>query len=188
MKTFKEYLTESKKVYSFKVKVAGEVPEKFQEGLKARLGRCGALTVSKVSSTPIQESPLDFPELKNMEVTVFEVVCEYPVTSPEIVSDIKNMGLDEACFRVRGSNEPTEQEQVLANAEPSGEAFLDETDMDKGNTKIKHKDYFGDEFNKSFLKDLSKAAKDRKKEGINTEYKLPKGKTDKAGTKSALGS
>ncbi len=188
MKTFKEYLTESKKVYSFKVKVAGEVPEKFQEGLKTRLGRCGAIEVKKLTSTPIQESPLDFPELKNMEVTVFEVTCEYPVTSPEIIADIKCMGLDESCFRVRGSNEPTEQEQVLANAEPSGESFLDENDLDKGNTKIKHKDYFGDEFNKGFLKDLSKAAKDRKKEGINTEYKLPKGKTDKAGAKSALGS
>lgn len=188
MKTFKEYLTEGKKVYSFKVKVAGEVPEKFQEGLKTRLGRCGAITVNKVASSPIQESPLDFPELKNMEVTVFEVTCEYPVTGPEIATDVKCMGLDEACFRVRGSNEPTEQEQVLATAEPTGDAVLDETDMDKGNTKIKHKDYFGDEFNKGFLKDLSKAAKDRKKDGVNVEYKLPKGKLDKAGAKSAIGS
>ena len=37
MKTFKEYLAESKKVYSFKVKVAGELPEKFQETLKTHL-------------------------------------------------------------------------------------------------------------------------------------------------------
>jgi hypothetical protein len=123
-----------------------------------------------------------------MEVTVFEVICEYPVTSPELSVEIKNMGLDEACYRVRGSNEPTEQEQILANAEPTGEALLDENDLDAANTKIKHKDYFGDEFNKGFLKDLSKAAKDRKKDGVQTEYKLPKAKTDKAGAKSAMGS
>jgi hypothetical protein len=188
MKTFKEYLTESKKVYSFKVKVAGELPEKFQEGLTARLGRCGVMSVKKLTTTPIQESPLDFPELTNMEVTVFEVICEYPVTSPEITVEVKNMGIDEACFRVRGANEPSEQEQVLAAAEPSGDALLDENDLDQGNTKIKHKDYFGDEFNKGFLKDLSKAAKDRKKDGVQTEYKLPKAKTDKAGAKSAIGS
>lgn len=188
MKTFKEYLTESKKVYSFKVKVAGDVPEKFQEGLKARLGRCGVMKVEKLSSTPIQESPLDFPELKNMEVTVFEVTCEYPVTGPEISEDIKHMGLDEACFRVRGSNEPTEQEQVLATAEPSGEALLDETDLDKANAKVKHKDYFGDDFNKGFLKDLSKTAKQQKKENGQGEYKLPKQKQDKEGAKSAVGS
>jgi hypothetical protein len=188
MKTFKEYLTESKKVYSFKVKVAGELPEKFQEGLKTQLGRCGVMKVEKLSSTPIQESPLDFPELKNMEVTTFEVICEYPTTSPEIVVDIKCMGLDESYFRVRGSNEPSEQEQILATAEPSGEALLDEIDLEKGNTKVKHKDYFGDDFNKSFLKDLSKTSKQQKKENGQGEYKLPKQKQDKEGAKSAIGS
>jgi hypothetical protein len=188
MKTFKEYLTESKKSYSFRVKVAGELPEKFQEGLKTRLGRCGVMKVEKLSSTPIQESPLDFPKLKNMEVTVFEVTCEYPVTSPEISEDIKHMGIDESCFRVRGSNEPSEQEQGLATDDPSGESLLDESDLDKGNAKIKHKDYFGSDFNKSFLKDLEKTSKASKKETGQGEYKLPKGKTDKAGTKSALGS
>jgi hypothetical protein len=188
MKTFKEYLTESKKVYNFKVKVAGELPEKFQEGLTARLGRCGVMSVKKLTTTPIQESPLDFPELTNMEVTVFEVICEYPVTSPEISVEIKNMGLDENCYRVRGANEPTEQEQVLAAVEPSGEALLDEIDLEKGNTKVKHKDYFGDEFNNGFLKDLSKTAKQQKKDSGQGEYKLPKTKQDKVGAKSALGS
>jgi hypothetical protein len=188
MKTFKEYLTESTKVYSFKIKVAGELPENFQEGLKQRLERCKVVTLEKLSTTPIQKLPLDFPGLENKEVTVFEVVTEYPITSPEISLDIKNMGLDEACFRVRGSNEPSEAEQVLADNEPSGDALLDENDLDKGATKIKHKDYFGDEFNKSFLKDLAKAAKDRKKDGVQIEFKLPKAKEDKAGTKSAVGS
>lgn len=187
MKTFKEYLAESKKVYSFKIKVAGELPEKFQEGLKARLDRCKVVTLEKQSTTPIQKNPLDFPTLENKEVTVFEVICEYPITAPEIAVDIKNMGLDEDCFRVRGSSEPSEVEQVLANNEPSGEALLNDNTY-KESTNAKHKDYFGDDFNKGFLKDLSKAAKDRKKEGVQTEYKLPKAKTDKAGAKSAIGS
>jgi hypothetical protein len=110
------------------------------------------------------------------------------VTSPEITAEVKNMGLDEACFRVRGANEPTEQEQILAAVEPTGEALLDENDLEKGNTKVKHKDYFGDEFNKGFLKDLSKTAKQQKKESGQGEYKLPKTKQDKVGAKSALGS
>jgi hypothetical protein len=123
-----------------------------------------------------------------MEVTTFEVVCEYPVTSPELVKAVLETGFPESCLRVRGSNEPSEQDQVLATAEPSGEALLDEQDLEKGNTKIKHKDYFGDDFNKGFLKDLSKAAKERTKEGNQVEYKLPKAKQDKAGAKSAIGS
>jgi hypothetical protein len=99
------------------------------------------------------------------------------------------MGLEESTFRVRGSGEPSEQEQVLADSEPSGEALLDENDLDKGAGKIKHKDYFGNDFNRTFLKDLEKTAKQRKKEESGpTEYKLPKAKADKAGLKSAMGS
>jgi hypothetical protein len=188
MKTFKEYLVENKKVYSFKVKVAGEIPENFQESLKTKLERCKVMTFEKLSTTPIQKFPLDFPEKNNMEVTVFEVVTEYPITPPEIAAMVAESGINEDCFRVRGSSEPTEIDQLLMDAEPKGEALLDEQDIDKGAGKIKHKDYFGDDFNKSFLKDLTKAAKDRKKDGINVEYKLPKGKQDKAGAKSALGS
>lgn len=187
MKTFKEYLAESKKTYSFKVKVAGELPEKFQEALKSRLECCKVLTLEKVASTPIQKLPLDFPGKENMEVTVFEVITEYPVTSPEISTHVKSMGIDEDCFRVRGSGEPSEQEQLLADNEPSGEALLDEVDMDKGAGKIKHKDYFGDDFNKGFLKDLQKTSKQRSKDGFNTEYKVGKQKADKAGTSSPVG-
>ena len=182
MKTFKEYLTESKKVYNFKIKVAGDLPESFQENLKTSLGRCGVSKLEKIATTPIQALPLDFPNHPNTEVHVFEVVCEYPVTAPELATDVKALGLAETSFRIRGVDEDSESPLV----EPTDTALLDEVEYK--DLKIKHKDYFGDDFNKSFLKDLDKTAKARKKEGVQTEYKLPKGKTDKNGTKSALGS
>jgi hypothetical protein len=78
MKTFKEYLVENKKIYSFKIKVAGDVPEKFQEALKSRLDSCKVMTFEKLSTTPIQKLPLDFPGKENMQVTIYEVICEYP--------------------------------------------------------------------------------------------------------------
>ena len=187
MKTFKEYLAESKKVHSFKIKVAGELPENFQDGLKTRLDRCKVITFEKINTTPIQELPLDFPGLKNMEVTIFEVVTEYPITSPEIAKEVKELGLTDSCFRVRGSGEPTELDQLLATDEPSGQALLDDAQY-KESGKVNHKDYFGDDFNKGFLKDLAKTAKERKKEGGQVEYKLPKHKQDKEGAKSAIGS
>lgn len=188
MKTLKEYLAESKKVYSFKIKVAGELPESFQESLKTSLDRCKVMKMEKMSTTPIQALPLDFPTMKNVEVHVFEVICEYPITAPEIAADLKSMGLTEECFRVRGSGEPSEIEQVLADNEPSGEALLNDSSYST-KTDAKHKDYFGDDFNRTFLKDLEKSAKQKKKEQTGpVEYKLPKAKADKAGLKSAIGS
>lgn len=178
MKSFREYLTESKKLYSFKVKVAGEVPEKFQENLKLRLDKCSCIKLEQVAKTAVQKLPLDFPTHENMEVTVFEMVCEYPITAPQVAVYVKELGIDEDCFRVRGSGEPSEVDQLL----------LDDEDKEIKEVKVKHKDYFGDDFNKGFLKDLNKAAKDRKKDQGAGEYKLPKAKEDKAGAKSAIGS
>ena len=187
MKTLKEYLTESKKVYSFKIKVAGELPESFQENLKTSLERCKVAKLEKISTTPIQSLPLDFPTMSNCEVHIFEVTCEYPITSPEISNDLKSLGLTEETFRVRGSDEPSEMEQVFADTKSKTEVLL--ADATAGDNKIKGKDYFGDDFNKTFLKDLEKAAKQRKKgQDGPTEYKLPKAKADKAGLKSAMGS
>jgi hypothetical protein len=186
MKTLKEYLTESKKVYSFKIKVAGELPESFQENLKTSLERCKVAKLEKISTTPIQSLPLDFPTMQNCEVHIFEVTCEYPITSPEISNDLKSLGLTEETFRVRGSDEPSEMEQAVTTA-PKTEVLL--ADAQAGDPKIKGKDYFGDDFNKAFLKDLEKASKQRKKDQDGpTEYKLPKTKADKAGLKSAMGS
>lgn len=187
MKTFKEYLAESKKVYPFKIKVAGELPEGFEAKLKQQLDRCGVQSFENLGTTPIQKFPLDFPEMTNKEVTVFEVVCSYPITAPEIVNHVKSLGMVEACFRVRNSGDATEIEQALMDNEPSGEALLNDSQY-KETTDAKHKEYFGNDFNKGFLKDLEKAAKERKKAGAMAEYKLPKAKEDKAGAASAIGS
>ncbi len=188
MKLFKEYLAESKKVYNFKVKVAGELPESFQENLKTSLDRCKCIKLEKLTTTPIQALPLDFPTMKNCEVHVFEVICEYPITSPEIANDVKLLGVDEDSFRVRGSGEPSEADQVTQNEIINPDGLLTDSNY-KESTNVKHKDYFGDDFNKGFLKDLEKTSKKNKKDQTGpTEYKLPKAKTDKTGLKSAMGS
>lgn len=163
MKTFKEYLTEGKKVYSFKIKVAGEVPEKFEENVKTRLGRCNVMTFEKVKSTPVQALPLDFPELKNCEVSIYEVVCEYPVVAPEIKSELLAMGMCETHLRVKNSADPSESEQEMQNELLSDSALLSD-DKYKEHGKVKQKDYFGADYNKGFLKDLEKVSKTRKKE------------------------
>ena len=193
MKTFKEYLAESKKLYGFKIKVAGEVPEKFSENLKQRLDRCGVNTLDETVKTPVQRLPIDFPELKNVPVTVFSVICEYPITSPEIESELKEMGMDPCCFRVRGAGEPTEVEQEQMLADPSGKALLQDTDYSEM-AAVEYKNYFGDDFNASFLQELAKTAKERNKElGHDSSDpdvlgSAPKVDTDKAGAKSAMGS
>ena len=186
MKTLKEYLTESAKTYNFRIKVAGEAPEGFEESVHASLQRYGCQGVKKVGNSPIQKQAKDFPDLEHVEVTVFENTCTYPVTPLEISVAIKNnVQLEYSHFRVRNVNDPYEIDQMSAMDEPSGNAVLEDPNY-KEVGKVKAKDYFGDDFNKSFLKDLTKASKERTKE---SEYKMAKpAKQDKLGAKSALGS
>lgn len=187
MKTFNEYLTESKKTYGFRIKVAGNLAEGFADKVKSGLAKYGCMKVEKSTTTPIRPTALDFPELKNIEVTMFEADCEYPVTPQQVSILIREFtGMPESHFRVRNIND-TSEEGYFDPAEPNGKSLLntDLTDPEK----IRHRDYFGDDHVTNFLKDIAKEAKARKKdEGQNVEYKLPKHKEDKAGTKSAVGS
>ncbi len=185
MKTFKEYLAESKKAYPFRLKVAGELPENFVNDLKDCIGKANPTIIEK-SKTPIQATPLDFPELSNVEVHTFEVVCEYPITAPELSEHVK-WYVPESNFRVRNGGDTGEQEHNTVDMEPSGESLLTDSQY-KEAPKVKTKDYFGDDFNKSFLKDLSKASKQRNKDGFNSEYKISKPKTDKTGSTSPISS
>ena len=159
MKTLKEYLTESKKVYSFKIKIACDLPEGFEANFKAALENYSVSRFEKTKTTPVQESPMDFPEVKNASVTMFEVDLEYPIISPEIVNILAaDLGCREEHVRVRGANEA--DIEYDPSAETNAKALLD-TPYEKG---AKFKDYFGDAYNKSFLKDLEKASKQRKKD------------------------
>lgn len=192
MKTFREYLSESKKQFAFRVKIAGDVPEKFAENLKKHLSDVNCTSFSEGKKMPIASLPLDFPDHEDgKEVTTFEVVTEYPTTPDQIATHIVEMGLDRHCFRVKTVNDPSELEQEEFVAEKSGESLLGVDVKDK----IKAKDYFGDEFNKGFLQQLSKDAKARKKELGQNETKnvdvlgsAMKVKQDKAGAASPVGS
>lgn len=80
MKKLKDYLTESKKTYRFKVGIAGDLPEGINERLKNALEKFSVESLSSGKKTPIQERPLDFPNLENVDVTYWDVEVNYPTT------------------------------------------------------------------------------------------------------------
>lgn len=111
MRKFREYLAESKKNWTFRVKVAGEMPEKFESTLKTILEKWDA-SVDYAGATPVQKLPLDFPQLENKEVHIFDVIANYPVTSDEIKNMVRERAhLSTACFVVKSCCDPTEEYQ-----------------------------------------------------------------------------
>lgn len=129
MKSFVEILTESKKVYPFKIGVAGELPDGCKESIETCLKKYGIESMSAGKKTPIQERPLDFPQLQNMEVTYFEVDLNYP-TTPQVLQEYvgKCCGIDQSYIIVRGANENQEMYQEEAD-DAEYEVALTKEDM-----------------------------------------------------------
>lgn len=162
MKSFKEYLTESAKRYDFRIKLACECSTEHETKLKTMLERFSVAEFKKVGKTPIQELPLDFPKLKNREVTVYEVSLEYPTTQFELTEYISSgLGMTNEELAVRSPNEPTEAYQQPVEKREG--ALLDDPNY-KEAANAKFEDYYGEKYNASFLQSLNNDAKERRKE------------------------
>jgi hypothetical protein len=173
MKTFKEYLSESKKVYDFKIKIAGDFAA--EDKLKQMLERFVVSSFKKTGTTPIQALPLDFPKIRNSQVTVYEVALEYPTTPYELHEYI-SAGIEKGpdYVVVRKPGEPTEAYQL--DAEMHEGSLLQDPNYTEV-AKIDTKDYYGTEYNESLVKTLNDDLKAMRKERGETIPSTVEGKT-----------
>lgn len=185
MKQFIEYLNESKKVYQFKIGVAGQVPEGFEDTLETVLQKYGVEKMSNGKKTPIQERPLDFPQLQNTEVTYYEVDLKYATTVQVLQEYVGNCcNLHQSHLIVRNINEPQELYQQEKSTE-AYEALLDIQDMG-GESAQKNA---GTDRVMDLLKELELARKEREHDPINaTPAGESKDISNKENTKSVVGS
>jgi hypothetical protein len=157
MKSFAEFLTESKKSYKFKIGIAGELPEGAEDRLKTALEKYDLVDISSGKKTPIQERPLDFPQLQNVEVTYYEVEVNYPTTVQVLQEYIANYtDINYAYVIVRNENEPQELYQQEAEQE-AYVAKLSQDDMGGESAQ----DSAGANRVMDLLKELDKARKER---------------------------
>jgi hypothetical protein len=185
MRSFKELLTESKKTYEFKIGVAGPLPEGFEDRMETSLKKFNVSNMTSGKKTPIQERPLDFPQLQNMEVTYFEVAVEYPTTSQVLQEYVgKCCGIEQAYIIVRNVNDPREEYQDMDDSAPY-EAMLTKEDM---GGKSAQAEVAGNRV-MSLLKELETARKENEHDGAAGAPKGESKDIDKTeNTKSTMGS
>jgi hypothetical protein len=166
MKSFKDYLTESKKVYKFKIKVGGSCPKNCAEQIKAALAQFQVESCGAGKSVPIQEHHAEFPEHKNIEMTIFEVTTCYPATSLQIRNKVAE-ALNIAHSLVKVKTPADEKEHAINHAHdnPTGEALLGKPYESSNNSSM-----YGEQYVMNFLKELSKDKKTgHEVEGSNSE-------------------
>jgi len=180
MKSFKQYVIEGKQVYEFKVKIAGDCPKDCATKIKQALSQFKVESCSAGKSTPIQETQVDFPDQKNVGVTVYDITTAYPATSLQIrdlVADYCSVAL--AKIKVRNLLEQDEEALNHANDKPTGESLLEKPLEDVDGQKL-----VGDKQVMSLLKELgSHTKKLTQYKGVNEKIlakKTPSEKTVKA--------
>jgi len=172
MKTFLNYLSESAsaKKYPFRVKVAGEFTAEQESKLQSMLERFKVDSFKKVGVTPIQQFPLDFPQIRNCEVSIFEVSLDYPTTQQELTEYISSgLGINKGNLAVRRPGEPSEEYQTPVEKREG--ALLDDPDYKEAGSP-QFEDYYGDKYNSGFVKELNDLLKLQRKargEEIPTE-------------------
>jgi hypothetical protein len=183
MKSYKEYLTESKRVYEFKIKVAGECPKDASAKIKEALATFKVEACSSGKSIPISEKQTDFPQLENVGVTVFDVTLSYPANSIQVREAVADkLSVVPAKIRVRNMQE---EEELAINHEHdnlSGEAFLNKHEIEfaPGGQEM-----VGEKRKLAFLKELSKEPKHTEEyTGVNDKL-FPKAGKVKAQTEQS---
>jgi hypothetical protein len=158
MSTFTQYLTESVKQYDYKIKVAGDLDKGFADKLETALGKFDVVKLSAGKSYPIQETPLDFPQFKNTNVTIFDATTNYPASVFEMTEYLANyLNLAKNQIVVRKPGEPTEQYQADAKIKSKNEYASVLQDVEYSDLpKLKTDEVYGDKANASLLKELLK--------------------------------
>lgn len=181
MKTFKDYLTESieEKLYSFKIKIAGDLPDNCEDVMENCLKKYDVSKFAKGPTTPIQAKLLDFPEMSNASVTIFDVDLKYPTTSAVLSHYVaEQCGLDPCCIKIRSLKEEAEAELNVEHAEENAKAkpLIGQDEAPSNNQKM-----YGEKHVASFLKELAKTRKEPEQyKGVNDNILAKKPPREKA--------
>lgn len=122
-KSFKKYLAESKKEYKFTVKLACDaITDTMLDKIENALAKHDLLTASKFVETPIQKSPLDFPNVRHSKVFISEVSLAYPATTELLRNRVSQMlNISEQQVAIYAENDPRKANTEEYNRFISGE-------------------------------------------------------------------
>jgi hypothetical protein len=162
-KSFVSYVAETKTEYNYVLKFAvHDMTDKMVDCLESALKKYELKTASAFRKTPIQESPLDFPNVKNTAVHICNISMGYPASLDFLRTYIcNNLGISPELLAVYSENDPRQIETDLFIDRSSPEykekykARLG-SDYEQGETPK-----YGETYNIGFLQELEKVRKER---------------------------
>jgi hypothetical protein len=134
MRSLKQYITESVKLYDYTIKIAGDVDKNFLDLFSHNLKeKFDAVDISKPSTTPIQKDPYGFPDLRNQSVTIIKANFRYPATEPMIQQVAQLLGYNINMVRAiqTNYNDSINSETQAYENEESHSPLLNHTELEE---------------------------------------------------------
>ena len=162
-KSFTNYVAETKTDYNYVLKFAvHEMPDGTIDMLEACLKKYDLKAASAFRKTPIQESPLDFPNVKNTPVFICDLTLGYPGSLDFLrIYICNNLGISPSQLAVYSDNDPRQIETDLyldRNSEEFKKKYKTRLGSDHEATEVPA---YGEKYNTDFLKELAKVSKER---------------------------
>lgn len=162
-KSFTNYVAETKTDYKYVLKFAvNEMPDGTIDKLESCLKKYDLKSASAFRKTPIQESPLDFPNVKNTPVFICDLTLGYPGSLDFLRTHIcNNLGISTAQLAVYSENDPRQIETDLyldRNSPEYKEKYKARLGSDYEQTDAPA---YGEAYTTGFLKELEKVRKER---------------------------
>jgi hypothetical protein len=175
-KTFRSYFAETKSEYKYVLKFAVyEMTDTMIDCLESSLKKYDLKQASAFKKTPIQESPLDFPNVKNTPVFICSITLGYPGSLDFLRTYVcNNLGISAGQLVVYSENDPRQIETDLyidRNSPEYKEKY--KTKLGSDYEESGDKSLYGAEYNVSFLKELEKVSKERKVTQVENPLSVP---------------
>jgi len=160
---FKDYyLVESAKEYKYRIKLAvNDLSSEQKAALEDALAKFDVRSVGPFSQSPIQQSPLDFPNVRNTQVHTTEIVLGYPVTVDALrvfLSD--KIAVNQQEIAVYNEYDPRDAytDEAIALQAGKDEDYIPALGSEY---PADEKPAYGKEYNEKFLKELDDVRKER---------------------------
>jgi hypothetical protein len=172
MKSLKNYIAETTKMYIYYIKVAMHLDDDQVNAIKSLLSIYQLVDFGTL--TRIEDDKYDFFDIPDKNVHCIRIVTNMPISSyilEQLIRDALNVS--EKLVVVRGVNEPVELEaelqkfkqDVAKEVKDSGFTFASRLDTDRIYNPVEEPDVtniFGDEYNTNLLAHLANIKADRK--------------------------
>jgi len=181
MKHFRDYLTESERTYSYRIKFAGDLPGDFLKSFKAKLDQFDPVKIGDVKTTPIQARTPDFPAFSNERMSTVDVEFRYPAIDAQIRQIAQLLGFDPNRVLMQTPNYSDNNQEERTDIEDQNKDLLDDTDYPAPDAKQKalSKDYATGPYDHAVLKNAYRSdftIAGEKTKPAETTNDLPQGK------------